>query len=287
MRVFIFGGSGLIGSAITQALAKAGHEAIGLARSETSARKIRAAGGTPVHGDATDPAGWLAHVLQADAIIQAAADFSGDPAEAEEVIIDTLLSERERLASKRIIYTGGCWLYPERTDPPLSEADRFAPLPSFACMVRNRARLLEAGFDVVIVHPSIVWLEDRGFLAEYVQSIANKETIEVVGAVSTFWPLVHADDLAQLYRFALEKGASGADYLGVTDAGLTVEAIVQRAEALAETPAWIAVVPTEEAIAEHGDWIAGQARSQKIVTRKAFEELGWRPERHFASSERD
>lgn len=285
MRVFIFGGSGLIGSAITQALAEAGHEAIGLARSEASAGKIRAAGGKPVHGDATDPASWLPHVLQADAIIQAAADFSGDPAEAEEVIIQTLLSERERLGNKRVVYTGGCWLYPERTDPPLSEADRFDPLPSFAYMVRNRARLLEAGCDVVIVHPSIVWREDRGFLAEYAQAIANKETIEVVGSVSTLWPLVHADDLAQLYCLALVKGVRGADYLGVTDAGITVETIVQRAEALAESPAWMVVVPTEEAIAEHGDWIAGQARSQKILTRKAIDELGWRPDRHFASEE--
>ncbi|MEE4208482.1 MAG: NAD-dependent epimerase/dehydratase family protein [Parvularcula sp.] len=277
MRVFIFGGSGLIGSAVTRALADAGHEPIGLARSEASAGKICAAGGTPVHGDATDPASWFAHVLQADAIIQAAADFSGDPAEAEEVIIETLLSERKRLGSKRFVYTGGCWLYPERTDPPLSEADAFEPLPPFEYMVRNRERLLVADYDLVTVHPAIVWREGSGFLAEYAGSITQGSKIEVVGSLSTLWPLVHADDIAELYRLALEKGRHGQDYLGVADPGVAVGAIIEQVESEVNATGRVTVVPVEEAIASHGSWIAGQARSQRIETHKAKDDLGWSP----------
>lgn len=284
MRVFIFGGSGFIGSAITQALAEAGHEAIGLARSEASAGKIRAAGGTPVRGDATDPASWLPHVLQADAIIQAAADFSGDPAEAEEVIVKSLLSERERLGNKRVVYTGGCWLYPERTDPPLSEADAFEPVPAFEYMVRNREHLLEADYDLVTVHPAIVWRENSGFLADYQRSIAQGADIEVVGTVSTLWPLVHADDLGELYRLAMERGVGGQDYLGVADPGVSVEAIIEQVESNAGKKGWISVTPVDEAIRQHGSWIAGQARSQKIETRKAIDALGWSPAIRFAKS---
>lgn len=277
MQVLILGGSGLIGSAITAALAAAGHRAVGLARSEAAAARIRACGGIPVDGDVTRPESWLPHLDEADVIIQASADFAADPAAAEEALIATLLAKRAALGSRRVIYTGGCWLYPERTSPALSERDAFDPLPAFAYMVRNRERLLASGLDTVTVHPGIVWREDRGFAVDHVQSILGGETITVVGSLSTRWPLVHADDLAQLYRLALEKAAGGTDYLVVTDPGLTVDAIIRHAETVAQSRAAIAITPVIEAVARDGDWIAGQARSQKVITSKARDELGWQP----------
>ncbi len=233
-------------------------------------------------GDVARPESWLPHLGEADAIIQASADFAHDPAAAEEVIIATLLANRAAPGSRRVVYTGGCWLYPERTSPALSEGGAFDPLPAFAYMVSNRERLLTSGLDMVTVHPGIVWREDRGLLAEHVGSILAGEAIPVVGSISTLWPMVHADDLAQLYRLALEKGTGRTDYLGVTDPGLTVGAIVRHAETLARSRASIAITPVIEAVARHGDWIAGQPRSQKVITSRARDELGWRPRIPFA-----
>lgn len=75
-------------------------------------------------------------------------------------------------------------------------------------------------------------------------------------------------------------------YLGVADPGVSIEAIIEQVERETGRKGWIAVTSVDEAIRRHGDWIAGQARSQRIATRKAVNEVGWCPERHFLLSER-
>jgi nucleoside-diphosphate-sugar epimerase len=284
MRIVLFGALGFIGRAVCRAAVTAGHQVIGIVRSEEGAERVRTAGAAPLLGALAQVESWRAAVMQADAVIQLAADFAGDPAAAEAPWIDAMLAlQAEGRAPRPILYTGGCWLYPARLTPPIDDATAHDPLPAFAYMVAHRARLLAAGLPVVTIHPGIVWSESGGFVAEHEAALRAAEPIRVVGSVETRWPLVHVDDLADLYLRALMGAPAGAEYFGVTDASVGVAQMIRRAERITGATATIEVVPVAQAVAEHGGWIAGQARSQAITSRAARDNLGWRPERRFAA----
>jgi nucleoside-diphosphate-sugar epimerase len=78
MRVFVTGASGGIGSAVAAELISTGHEVLGLARSDASARAIAAAGGIALRGDLDDPDSLRAGAEQSDGVAHLAFgnDFS-------------------------------------------------------------------------------------------------------------------------------------------------------------------------------------------------------------------
>lgn len=282
MSIVLFGASGFIGEAVCRAAVKAGHEVVGVVRSQAGAERVRAAGAAPLLATLAQAQTWSTAVMDADAVIQLAADFAGDPAAAEAPWVAALLAMRAQgHAPRRILYTGGCWLYPARVTPPIDDATGHDPLPAFAYMVAHRARLLSAGLPVVTIHPGIVWSETGGVLGDHQAAIRAARPITAVGSLETRWPLVHVADLADLYLHALTHAPAGAEYFGVTDASVTVARIIGRAERMTGGTASVEVVSVSQAVAEHGGWIAGQARSQAIVTRAARDGLGWRPNRHF------
>lgn len=282
MRVVIFGASGFIGNALCRAAVRAGHDVTGVVRSLTGAERVRSVGATPLLGSLECAEAWSEAVAQSDAVVQLAADFANTPAEAEAPWVAAMMAlHASAKAPARILYTGGYWLYPERTEPPIDETTPYDPLPPFSYMVAHRERLMAAGLSVVTIHPGIVWSETDGFMAAYLAAILSGEPIEVVGSIETRWPLVHVDDLADLYLRALTEPRAGAEFLGVADPSISVSAMIKRAEELSGARAIIEVLPIDRAVTEHGAWIAGQARSQAVVARAARDTLGWRPSRSF------
>ncbi len=74
MRIFLTGASGFIGSRILPALQASGHKVIGLARSESTAQALKAAGAEVHRGTLDAPESLLAGVGNADAVIHTAFD---------------------------------------------------------------------------------------------------------------------------------------------------------------------------------------------------------------------
>ena len=284
MRVFVTGGSGYIGSAVVGCLSTAGHQVSALARSNASAERLARLGCEVLIGDMRDPKTWIGQLGACGAIVHTAATFDDDMAAAEATLLDALLDYADRHLVRtalrlRFVYTGGCWLYGAVGDNAAVEGSPFDPLPAFAYMVTQRARLLEAPqLSVSVVHPAIVWDEDGGAVARFAERAGQGAAPIVVGSLNTRWPLVHRDDLAQLYRLVVETGLEGADYHGVAETGVRVGDIAARIAAKLGAPRPVEQ-PLAEAVTELGHWAEGLALDQTMDAPLTRRQLGWRPSR--------
>lgn len=284
MRLLVLGATGLVGGAVLRALAAEGHRCTALVRHPGKVavlpRKVEG-----IVGDIRQP-DWLAGLPPQDAVIHASASFDGDMAAADRVLTEALIDWGMRQAAPpHLILTGGCWLYPPRHEPPLVEGDAFAPLPAFRWMLDHRARLEAAGcFRLTMVHPAIVWTDAAGPPAAMAATLARGEAVEVVGDPATRWPLVHADDLAQLYARAVADGRPCGDLHGVTEPGVAVGDILATVAGRLGVRQRMHVTATADALARHGDWIAGQARSQVMLAPRSRALLGWRGARRIADT---
>lgn len=287
MRILVFGATGLIGKAVTRAATSRGYDVLAVVRSIQSATAVSEMGASVILGDMKQPETWQTALHACDAVIQVAADFGGDLGASEAVwvnaVIEVATTQKRDL---HVIYTGGCWLFPPRIDPPLTEHDDFDPLPPFAYMVDHRARLLQAGLRVSTIHPGMVWSEEDGCTSEIRTSLERCEPIEVVGSTSVQWPLVHVEDLADLYILALSGAIVGGDAFGVSDPGVSVADIIAEMEQRTYRVGVCDIVGVEDAVRRMGDWAAGRARSQRIESDLARRQLGWCPHRFFKVSGR-
>ena len=280
MRVLVLGGTGSVGAAVVAALVRRGHDVMGLARSDASARGLAAMGAGALPGDARAPGAWLPAVDRADAVVHAATDFGSDMAALDRGLMDALLPRLSANArGQALLYTGGCWLYGATGDAAATEESPFDPPPASAFMVPALRRVLAAapGVRGIVVHPAMVFEGVEGVFARFAADARSLGRVRVVGDGRARWPLVHRRDLAELYALALEKAAPGESYNAAAAEGVPVGAIaraVARRFGADETP-----VPrgVDEAAAEWGEWARGYALDQRMSGDKARRELGWRP----------
>jgi nucleoside-diphosphate-sugar epimerase len=179
----------------------------------------------------------------------------------------------------RFIYTGGCWLFGATGDDVANEQAPFRPLQAFAWMVPHLQRVLETrGIAPIVIHPAMAYEPAAGVFAGFVAEARKRRPIRVVGGEHVRWPLVHRDDLADLYVLALERGTSRTSYIGAAIPGLPVgriaRAIAQRFGLRDHVPK---IVSADAIAAELGDWARGRAMDQQLSGEKARRELGWMP----------
>ena len=282
MKVFVLGGTGVIGSAVVRALLERGHDVVGLARSVASADKLRQVGAEVIDGDIAAPERWVTALPQLEAVIHLACDFATDMAAVDRRLLDALwpalAAQPQRV---RFIYTGGCWLFGETSGEAATEASPFDPLPAFAWMVPHLARVLAAPeVDGVVIHPAMVYAGAGGVFSRFAREAGAHGAIRVVGSEAVRWPLVHSDDLAALYALALEQAPIGASYIGAAVEALPVGEIARafaKRYGAAET---LQIVSADAIAAEIGEWARGRALDQRLSGEKAKRELGWQP-RHL------
>ncbi len=124
----------------------------------------------------------------------------------------------------------------------------------------------------------MVYEPAAGVFGQFVAEARKRRAIRVVGGEHVRWPLVHREDLADLYVLALERGTSRASYIGAAIPGLPVggiaRAIAQRFGLRDHAPQ---IVSADAIAAELGDWARGRAMDQQLSGEKARRELGWKP----------
>jgi nucleoside-diphosphate-sugar epimerase len=280
VRIFVLGGTGSIGSAIVRGLVGRGHEVHGLARSDASTKTLADLGATPLSGDIASPERWVRMLPHLDATIHTACDFSTAMGEIDRHLLDVLLPALAAQPKKpRFIYTGGCWLFGATGDEVATEETPFHPLAAFAWMVPSLQRVLDApGIDGIVIHPAMVYEPSGGAFRRFAREARERDAIRVVESEAVRWPLVHSEDLANLYALALEHGTVGSNYIGAAIEGFAVgriaRAFAKRFGTRQQEPE---IISAEAIAAELGAWARGYALDQQLGGAKARRELGWAP----------
>jgi nucleoside-diphosphate-sugar epimerase len=278
MRVFVTGATGFIGSAIVRELIDAGHQVLGLARSDAAAKSLIVVGAQVHRGDLTDLDSLRSGAAASDAVIHAAFihDFSNyaAAAEADRRAIEALGATLAN-SDRPLIVTSGT-LLAQAQGPLATEND--PSNPNFPRKSEQAALAIASrGVRVSILRlsPSVHGEGDHGFVPALIGIARQKGVSAYVGDGVNRWPAVHRLDAARLYRLVLEEGSAGATYHGVADEGIPVRNIAEVIGRRLNVPV---ISKSHEDAASHFGWIANfftlDGPASSAQTR---EKLQWRP----------
>jgi nucleoside-diphosphate-sugar epimerase len=285
MRVFLTGATGFIGSAIVPELIKAGHQVLGLTRSDAGAQSLIAAGAEVHRGSLEDPETLRSGAAKSDGVIHCAFDHSAfgndfskfaEVCEKDSRAIEAL-GDALRGSDRPLLITSGTGMGNAAPGQPATE-DHFDPNhpnPRKGSEVAGAA-VAERGVNVSVVRlPQVHDTVKQGLITDAVQVAREKGASAYIGEGLNRWPAAHVLDVAHLYRLALEKHEAGSRYNAVAEEGVSMREIAEVIGRGLKVP--VVSVSQEEAPAHFG-WLAMFAGfDMPASSAQTRQRLGWHP----------
>ncbi|MFE0332222.1 SDR family oxidoreductase [Streptomyces sp. NPDC058960] len=277
MRVFVTGASGSIGSVVVPELIAAGHEVLGLVRSDAAATAVAAAGGTPLRGDLTDLDSLRTGATQADGVINLA--FSNDWNNLEQGIDEEARAVQTLAAAlagsgKPFVHAGLTPMMPGHTSTEDDPDTTDGPVGGRGRTSQMVLTLADQGIRSSVVRlPRSVHQRGSqyGFCSVLIATAQKTGVSAYVGDGTQRWPAVNRLDAARLFRTALEDAAPGTVLHAVADEGDAMKT-------LAETIGGVLAMPVESVPPERfgviGRVFALDMPSSSALTRERFR---WQP----------
>jgi nucleoside-diphosphate-sugar epimerase len=232
MRIFVTGASGWIGSAVVPELISAGHQVLGLARSDVSARAVTDMGAEALRGDLNDTDVLRAGTLDSDGVIHLAfvvPSMSEAATQTDAKAIETFVTGLAG-TGKPLVISGATLVTPGR---PWTERDELIAAGPNAARITNMQTALAAADRGV--RSSLVMLprsvhgqgERHGFVPQLIAAARAKGVSGYIGDGNSRWPAVHVKDAARLYRLAIGQAPAATVLNAVGEEGVPVREIAE------------------------------------------------------------
>jgi nucleoside-diphosphate-sugar epimerase len=280
MKVFLTGATGFIGTRIIPELLGAGHTVLGLTRSEEGGQKLHLAGVEVHHGNIEDLDSLRKGAEKADGVIHCAMnhDFSRFAKNCEDdKNAITAMGEVLVGSDRPFLVTSGTGVG-SNGPGKLATEDRFDtehPNPRIGSELAGAAAS-EKGVSVSVIRlPQVHDTVKQGLVTYTIAIAREKGYTAYLGGGQNRWPAAHVDDVARLYRLALEKNVSGSRYNAVAEEGITAKEIAEvTAKGLKQEVRSL----TPEEAKDYFGWMAMFAGMDLSASSKLTRErLGWTP----------
>jgi nucleoside-diphosphate-sugar epimerase len=278
MRVFVTGATGFIGSNIVEDLTRAGHQVIGLARSDAAAATLATRGVEARRGDLNDTDSLAAGARASDGVVHTAFvhDFSNFAAcvETDRRAVETLVGALAGSGKPLVIASGTMMVSHAQ---PATEQD----LPISLDMPRAASEAMvlapDAGLrgSVVRLAPAVHDLTRAGLVTSLVDLARQKRVSAYVGDGENRWPAVHRRDAARLFHMALERAEPGTRLHAAAEEGIPMRAIAEAVGAALGVP--VRSIAAEDAPAHFGAFALFVGRDNPTSSALTRETFGWRP----------
>jgi nucleoside-diphosphate-sugar epimerase len=280
MRVFLTGGTGYLGSAVLEALFRAGHQVVAMARDPEKVERLRARGATPLLAEIGTPQRYIGEVRSCDAVIHTAIESSPRAAAKDRQAIDTLIGALKQSpggAPKAFLYTSGVWVI-GKNSWPADEDTALSPAAHSAWRVPHERLVLDAagnGLRTAVIRPGILYGGSRGIVSDLLKDALNG-LVRVIGSGKNHWACVYDRDAADLYVRVLQTPDASGIYHVTDEADERVNDIVEAiAGHLLQKPD-VRHVPLDEARQKLGTYAEALAMDQRVRSPRA-RALGWSP----------